>query len=368
MQNTYLSTWQFSCMLFLTLLGNAISLAPAGGAGRDAWIAHLLGSLVGLFLIYAMLRIQKAFPGESIVKISEICLGKWVGKIFSLMFILLLFYAVALYLFDLCILLRTIFPFLTDFVLRPLLILTAAYGIYKGTTVVGRLSELAVPVILLFIFASFAIISSAANLNFLQPVLSDWRKLAGGAINAAGWPYARIAVMVFFLPFVTDLKEKSHLIYIWYYIGVIIFLTRAILILAVIGPEYVLLARFPLYAAIRSVALADFQRVELFFTLLWLVSGFIIVLVNYFAIILALKDSLNLPRIRPIILPVGLFLVVISLFMYTSDIEYFPIQSRIASYLYLLGNLFYLTIILAALKLGRQTQHKTGDVSPFYHK
>lgn len=357
MENSSLSERQLAFLLFMSLMGNALILSPISGSGRDAWLANLLASVVGLYLLFAIISIQKSFPGKSIIKISEICLGKLAGKILSLIFITMIFYSVIIYLFDVCILLRTIFPFLTCSLLRPLVVITIAYCIYKGSTAMGRLADLLAPITLLFIIGSLLIISTEAYFSDLVPIAVDWRMLAGGTLDGAGWPYSVITVLALFLPFKSDPGGKHRLLYIWFLVGVVIFTVRNILVLAVLGPEYILIARFPLYASLRFVAFADFQRVELFFFVLWFVSGFMVLLINYMAAVLAVKEYFNLADFKSITLPIGFFLTVISLYMYSSDMEFYTLAGITTPFLNLIINLLYPTILLLAIKIrGRSLQ------------
>ncbi|HHV16841.1 MAG TPA: GerAB/ArcD/ProY family transporter [Gelria sp.] len=355
MAESSLSERQLAFMLFMSLMGNALILAPISGSGRDAWISSLLAAVIGLYLLFAIISIQKAFPGQSIIKISEICLGKLAGKTLNLIFITMIFYSIIIYLFDTCILIRTIFPFLTCNILRSLIIISTAYCIYRGVNAVGRLADLLAPLTLLFIVGSLLVISTVADFSRLQPIVTNWRMLVGGTLDGAGWPYSVITILALFLPFRSDTGERNRLLYIWFFAGVIIFTIRNILVLSILGPEYVLLTRFPLYASLRFVAFADFQRVELFFFILWFVSGFMVLLINYTAGVLAVKEFFKLPNFKSIILPIGFFLVVMSLYMYNSDMEFYTLEGITTPIIKLSINLLYPTIILLAIKIRGQS-------------
>ncbi|MGS0763203.1 GerAB/ArcD/ProY family transporter [Syntrophomonas curvata] len=355
MQSTTLSSRQAAFILFMILVGNALVLAPATAAGRSAWISNLLAALVGLYIIAVIIGVQKAFPGQSIIKTTELCLGKLAGKLLNFIYITAILYATIVYLFDACIIIRTILPFVTCNILRPLMMLAAAYCIYKGVNAVGRLTEVLAPVVLLLVIMSFILMFIVTDFSRLQPVLADWKALLGGVIESAGWPYSSISSLALFLPFVNDLAEKKRPIYICYLAGVSVVALRSLLIMAVLGPEMTILLRFPLYSSLRTLALADFQRVELFFFILWFICGFTVLMINYLAASLALKDYIELPRLNPLVLPLGFFLTVISLYMYNSDMEFYALGSVTTPLISLTVNLLYLTVILIAVKLRKQT-------------
>lgn len=362
MSSTTLSSRQTAFILFMILVGNAL-VAPAAGSGNSSWISNLLAALAGWYVLAVIIGVQKAFPGRSIIQITELCLGKLGGKLLNFIYISAIFYATIVYLFDACVIIRTILPFITCYLLRPLIMLAAAYCIYKGVNTVGRLTEILVPIALLLAGLSFILIFIIADFSRLQPVWADWKALLGGIIESAGWPYSSISCLAMLLPFVTDLAAKKKTIYIWYLAGVSVVALRSFLVIAVLGPEMTILLQFPLYASLRMLTLADFQRVELFFFLLWFTGGFVVLMINYLAASLALKDYIGLPRLNPLVLPLGFFLTVISLYMYSSDMEFYALGSVTTPLISLTLNLLYLTIVGAVVKLRKQHAGKPSILS-----
>jgi len=363
MNRTVLSSRQAAFILFMTLVGNALVLAPAIGSGRSSWLSNLLAALIGLYIIAAALAMQRAFPGQSIIKIAELCMGKLAGKLLNSIFLVIICYSTIIYLFNACIIIRIVLPFATCILLRPLVMLAAAYCIYKGVNAVGRLTEILVPIALILITISFALMLIVADFSRLLPVLADWKAILGGAVDGAGWPYSGISILALFLPYVNNLGKNSRIIYVWYLIGVLIVSLRSLLVVAVLGPEVVTLLRFPIYASLRTLALADFQRVELFFFILWFISAFTVLMVSYLASTLALKDFVGLPRLKPLVLPLGFFLTVISLYMYSSDMELYSLSAVTTPLLSLFMTVLYLTVVLLAVIFRRQPGHRTVSVA-----
>ncbi len=274
MSSTTLSSRQTAFILFMILVGNAL-VAPAAGSGNSSWISNLLAALAGWYVLAVIIGVQKAFPGRSIIQITELCLGKLGGKLLNFIYISAIFYATIVYLFDACVIIRTILPFITCYLLRPLIMLAAAYCIYKGVNTVGRLTEILVPIALLLAGLSFILIFIIADFSRLQPVWADWKALLGGIIESAGWPYSSISSLAMLLPFCKGFSCKKRKLFtsgIWPEYRLIVL--RSLLIIAVLGPELTILLRFPLYSSLRMLTLADFQRVELFFFLLWFTGGF----------------------------------------------------------------------------------------------
>lgn len=89
MENVKITGRQLRLLVILYVVGGSILFAPATlvtEAKQDAWIASLLSIVVGLLIGLMFTKIFHAYPGLSIVQITEEVLGKWVGKILAILF------------------------------------------------------------------------------------------------------------------------------------------------------------------------------------------------------------------------------------------------------------------------------------------
>lgn len=338
--------------MFLQLLGSALVYVPVANAGRNAWISSILAALVGFYVLAIILRLQLMFPGMSIFKIAELSLGRIPGIILNSIYLWVVWVITLLYLGDLISLLRQLFPLLPAFSLRTIIILTAAYCLYKGVTNIAHLAELVIGFIILFLAVGFLAPLSIAGFSNLLPVLSDWHTMAGAAVYGANWPCAEVAVFALLLPLVNDLPNGFRKIIWWYLAAVVVMTLRTILVLAVLGPELTQASAVPFYLVFRLVEVQNFQRIELFFFALWFTTSFIAVLVYYLGVVLGLKELFGLKNYRSLILPVGLLIVTMSICMIRSDLYYVQVLSANSPFLSLPVNLLYPTIVLLAALIG----------------
>lgn len=348
------STQQVAFLMFLQLLGSALIYVPEAATGRNAWASTLLASLLGLYVLMVIIRLQLLFPGVSIFKLSELSLGPIAGKILNLLYLWVVFFVTILYLYDAVTFLRLIFPLAPYLSLRTLLILAAAYCLYKGVVNVARLAEVVIWFIIFFITVGFLASINLLNLANLLPVLAEWKPALGGVIYGANWPYAEISVFALLLPLVSDLKQKSKVLYAWYGAAVLILFLRTVLVVGVLGPELVGSIRFPLYEVFRLVSVQNFQRIELFFFALWFTTGFIAILVYWQGFLLGVKELLSLHDHRPVILPAGLAVIIMSAYIIPSDVFFFQVESAIVPFHSLPAHLIYPALVGLAAKIGYQ--------------
>ncbi len=353
-QNT-LSSQQLAFLLLIFLLGSALIFIPETNAGRDAWIATILASLSGWYVLYAIISLQNMFPGISIVKLSELSLGKIAGTILNLLLFWAIFTVLLTFVFDLVVFLQVTYSALPNVVLVSIIILTAAYCLYKGVNTIGRLGELFVWLTLFFTLVGFLLAMPLMDFSNLTPVLANWKSLVAGIYYGADWPATELIILAFYLPLVSDLKEKHKNIYWWYFIAIVVLALKNAQILSILGMEKAAILRFPLYEVFRFVTFSDFQRVELFFFILWFIIGFMVIVIYYLGLLLGLKEMLVLNDYKPLILPLGICIVVFNLYMFPSDLEYLATGIRYLPFYSLPVHILYPTIILIAAKLRQKT-------------
>lgn len=363
MQNS-ISSQQLAFLLFYLLLGTSFIYVPESFAGRNAWISTILAALVGFVILAFMLRLQLMFPRISIFKIAELSLGVIPGKLLNGIFLYVVFVVTILSLGDLITMLRMLFPYAPLFSLRTIIILTAAYCLYKGVTNVARLAEVTIAFIILFVTLSFLVPANLVELSNLRPVLSDWRTMVGAIIYGVNWPYAQIAVLVLLLPMVTDLEKGYFKAVTWFIIASVMLTVRTLLVLAVLGPEMTLVNAFPLYQVFRLAEIQTFQRIELFFFALWFTTGFMQLLIYYLGFSIGLQELFGLKSYRSIILPAGLLVVVISIYIISSDMYFLQVLTPASIPHDTPVNLFYPIIVFCAALISYKKVKRKLEPSP----
>ncbi len=342
---------QAAFMIFILILGSAITYMPESTAGRDAWVSTLMAAPLGIYILWLIISIQNMFPGMNMLDISEVVLGKLLGKILNVFYICLLFTVAVFYLYDLAIFLDMLLFDLQRYVTYAILILAAAYCIYKGVNAVARLIELMVGLIPFFLALAFlALVASRSNFSYLLPVLADWRPVLAGSLYAANWPFVQVSILIMYLPFVSDLAEKGRTIYAWYLIGALILVVRSVVTISVLGVKLSNSSRFPFYEAFTLLKWSNFERVELLFFGVIFLSSFLGLLLGYQGLVMGVQKLLVRDDMRYLILPVGLLLVILTTYMFPSDIEIFCREVRVLPFITLPVHIFYPSIIFGAAK------------------
>lgn len=352
MNENLLCSRQAGFLVFFLLLGSAIIYAPEIVAGRDAWLATLLASGIGLYILYALLTVQTLFPGLDIMQISRMTLGNIPGTLLNLFLIWFFFVNAMLYIYDLGLVLKFILPVAQRVSIYSVFILAAAYVLYSGVNTLGRLADLlAVPALMLIMLGFFLLLGCCADFGHVIPLLADWKRTVGACVYGANRPFANVAVLGMFLCFTGDLKTKKNAIYYWYLTGVLVLALRSLILVTTLGQEFAQHARFPLFESFRVIAFSNIQRIELLFFMVWFITGFFAVAIFYQALVAGLSRTLRMNSSKALIIPVGLLLVTFCNYAYASDFTMVSLESPTEPFHLLPIQILYPTIVLVSARL-----------------
>ncbi|MGW8959782.1 GerAB/ArcD/ProY family transporter [Paenibacillus sp. NPDC055715] len=314
---------QFMILTTLFTIGSAVLVIPSGMAfvaKQDAWIAALVGVGAGFFLVWIYNTIATLYPRMTLAEIIETLLGKWLGKTVSLLFIVTLFLSgPASVLYDVGNFLTTqIMPQTPAQSVNILFAVIVVMGAWLGIETFARSAELLFPFFILLYISLVILISPEIKLENVEPVLE-----AGiGPI----WPAALSFISVLFLPHIVLLmifpavnridKARKAFFNGSMFGGLMMALIVALSIL-VLGPDSTARSIFPSYSLAQKISIGSFlQRIEAIMAIMWFISLYFRITIYLYVIVLAIAQIFNLKDYRPLILPLGMILVVMSVVIY----------------------------------------------------
>ncbi len=346
---------QLGILLFIFLLGSALIYVPESLITQDVWVATILASLFGFYLLYVLLTIQKMHPGHNIMQVAELTMGRVVGKFFNLFFLWGLLIATILLLYDIVLLLQIIYPKVSGIVLTTTLVLLSGYSIFKGIDTGARLADLYIWLIMPLLILGFVVAATLFNPMNIPPILVNIKPVTGAALYGANWPFGEMVVIALYLPFVIDLKRNQKKLYFWFGLAALFLILRSFMVLGILGSEYLKVARFPFYEIFRLVMFQDFQRVELFFFALFITVGLGAVLIAYRSLTLGIQTFFGLRGGVSLIFPVGLLIIALMFNSFPSDIKYLATQVNSGFLVTLPIYIIYPTLVLIAAKIKQKT-------------
>ncbi|WP_274652972.1 GerAB/ArcD/ProY family transporter [Paenibacillus humicola] len=270
----YWLNFSFQIGMTLTVLTTTIAKAK-----QDAWLSVLIAGLISIGIAYIVVRASLLHPGQTFVQLSQTILGKWLGRLVVLPYILLWFGMTGT-------VLRYGIEFIHTALFRntplsvlmfTMLLLVAHVGYSGGLRAIAMCSELMGPLILLTIAVLLLLNTTNIDWRLLQPVLAerDMKSMALSVlapISLMGEVMAMLGITAF-----AAKPAKVMASIMWSMISVVLLISiTVVMIIVTFGP--VLSARmwFAFYDMVRLISIGEFiQNVDVFMLIIWMSSVFI---------------------------------------------------------------------------------------------
>ncbi|SFM13488.1 spore germination protein KB [Gracilibacillus orientalis] len=255
-------------LIFLFEAGSSIVIGVGFDAKQDAWLAILLALLGGIILFTVYRFLFQQYPNHLFTEYLEEILGKTVGKVVAIVYILYFFYIAGRVLRDFGdLLITTALDQTPLIVVNLIIVLLVLYSYYLGIEVIARAGNIffIILIILAFLFFLLVFIDQLPKAENLQPVLEKgWGPVFKTAFPLTlTFPFGEIIVFTMIFPFLNR-KEKLFKIGVaaLTFSGILLMLTVT-LILSVLGPTLSSESTFPLLDTIAKVNIADIiQRLD----------------------------------------------------------------------------------------------------------
>ncbi|GAB3058256.1 GerAB/ArcD/ProY family transporter [Virgibacillus ainsalahensis] len=354
-----ISAMQMALLIYPTIIATAILLVPAitgKYARQDMWISPIWACFAGFLAVFLAIRLNKRFPEQTIIQYGEKIIGKFPGKLIGAVFLLFLIHAEGM-------ILREYGEFVVGnflpttpmaFVIASMT-LVCAFAVRGGLEVLARSAEIIFPVVMiLFILTLLLLLPELEPANLFPVFEKGVTPSLMGAVVPSSW-FLQFFLISFLLPFLNDRKKGMKVSMITVIAVMLTLVIVNLVTLFVFGPLTTSFT-YPFMEAARYISIADFlQHFEAVVMAIWVSGIFIKASIFYYAIVLGTAQWLGLSDYRPIVYPVGILLVGMSMWSATNLQQLEQLLSNIFPFY---GTIFFtiiplLLLIVAAIRKKR---------------
>lgn len=345
------------------ILGTSLILFPGGAAQNNAWLAIIAGLAEGFIFLVIYNALVLMLPGKTLVEINDAILGPYLGKIFSLAYLLYFFYVGS-----------GVLRIYTEFfkitmvttplaIMMAMAILLTASAVRNGIEVMARCSQILVPIVIAVSALDFMLLSKDFDLGNLLPIMDiPVKKFILASHSAAVLPFGEAVVFLMILAFVSKPAQAGQAMTKAFLLGAAVLFFSSIRIICVLGPV-ANITIFPAFSAVRLINIADvLTRVEIIAASSIFCLGFLKFAVLYYATVIGASQMLKMRTYRPLVLPIGALLGIASLLRYDSYIFnvldetlFFPFYSMLFVFL-----LPLITLVVAKIR-GKKYLQEVND-------
>lgn len=372
-ENGTLSARQFMMVVFLYIIGSTILIVPAGLAAeakQDAWIPATMGVGIGVLVIWLYTTVGSFRPDLNFIDLNVQLLGKWLGRTVSLLIIATALISSADVLYYLGDFMATqMTPETPVAAIHILFFMIVMMGVRLGIETLARTAEILVPwFIMLFCFLVIFVVPELKVEN-IQPMFETGAKpISRGILSFLSISYLPLVYMLMIFPYVKNLKEARKAFFAGSFLGGLVLVVIIALSILVLDPDLSARQRFPSYVLARKINIGNFlQRVEAIVAAMWYISLYFRIAFYFFVAVTGIAQICQLKDYRPLVLPLGMITIVLSLIVFPSVTYQQTWDTKIWTPYIILVGFFYplLLAVMAAIRKKRRTgtaehQHVSG--------
>lgn len=365
---------QFTALVFHFTIGSSILITPYGladAAKQNAWLAALVGAMIGLCLVCLYNTLGGMHPQLNLAEYSEHILGKWLGKAAALMFFSFALLLAALVLRNLGDFITTeMMPETPIGAIHALMLLVVVMAIRSDLESLGRAAEIFFFLVTGIFILVVTLIVPHASLENMKPILGEGIKpIIRGSLSFIGTPFLELILFMMLFPYVNrpGTAKKSFLI------GTALagFWLSLATLMSVLGLSAVItqLMVYPTYYVVKKINVADFiQRVEAGLAVLWFVSIFFKLSICFYAANRILANILNLKRYRPLAVPLAMLVYLLSLIVFPNIAYFREFATKIGPFYTATFGLLLPLILLVVGLIRKQNDRKAPERRPFVRR
>ncbi|MDF2650911.1 MAG: spore germination protein, partial [Paenibacillus sp.] len=150
---------QLFLMMLAFEIGSAVIFALGAEAKQDAWIAVLIGMVLGFILISVYTKLSGYYPNESLIQIIQKISGRYIGYPLSITYIIYFISQAARISRDFSdLMISTILVGTPEFFILASFVAVIIYTLRGGFEVFGRMAEMVVPGVLIISLSTWIIV------------------------------------------------------------------------------------------------------------------------------------------------------------------------------------------------------------------
>jgi len=259
-----ISAGQLAILYVSYMIGSSIINIPnpmIHFAGNMAWLSFTVSALMGMLLLSLVLYLFRCYPDDEYTACLNRVFGRWIAGVFIVLLILMLFLMLAYIILDIGnFFTNTMMVETPMYVFNTLTIVVAAYTVYAGIEVMGRMFFLLMGSMMLAVVVIVFLAVPLTRTETLLPLFTEGIKpVLHGIYFSFGFPFGELFLFSVILPFVRkdSRRDAGKWLYAMTALSWLLLLTVVIITLMTLGP----LAgdrKFSLFAVARLIKVGNF--------------------------------------------------------------------------------------------------------------
>lgn len=332
MNKEVISDNQGIALIVFIIIADKIIFAVAAKAQADFWMAIILAIIISTPILLIFARLNVLFPDKNLFDITEYIFGKFLGKLFNLLFVFYVSYNALVILDSFANFVNTVSLPETPIIIPTIgFMFICAWAVKEGIEVMGRCS------ILFLLFGSTMMLSIVLLLipqmdkSNIYPVFYNGIKpILNGALKTVGFPFTETIMFTMIFSASKSKNSPNKIYLLGLIIGGLTILIFALAEVLVLGVDIYLMAYFPAHTVSSILKASEsIQRFEIIPSTGFLLAGFTKLSICLLAISKGFSKIFHFNEYRFLVTPITLLITCISIIFTDSMMSLFTWANEI---------------------------------------
>lgn len=295
----------------------------SGITKQNTWIVLLIGFVIILALLYVYISLSDKFPKKNLIEINDLVYGRYFGKVISILYVFYFWFIVS-----------TNFRFIADFFSTYLfteidikvfiiaISVLAIYTVKKGLEVIARSGSIITTLAVIINITVTILVIKDIDLSNLLPIFKiNLKQLVQGVNLMVSIPFGEIIVFLMIFPYVNNRNQIKKSAFSGLIVGSITFLIIVLRNVSVLGNIYTVQV-LPIYQVAKLINIGQIiTRMEILIAAIYLFNVFLKICIFLYAAVLSVAQVFNLKSYKPLVIPMVIINIVLSIIMFSSDVD-----------------------------------------------
>ncbi|HYE81142.1 MAG TPA: GerAB/ArcD/ProY family transporter [Clostridia bacterium] len=338
----------------------------AAQAAQAGWVSPAVSTVLFIPLILIIDSLLKKYEGQSMSGIITSIMGKYLGKLVLVIYLLWGVWLSAMYTrYYVDRLTSSIYPNISNNVLIILTLIPIAYMLRSGFTVIARMSEILLPFIgTMLVMLSIFLLGRIRTDNVLPIYFNDIMPIVKASFGSSS-VLAYLFLLFFLSDKVVNLKSFKKFGYITTYVNISSMILVIFITIGVLGSSVAQRSPMPVLSTVKQVSLMDtIENIEAIIIAIWIFADFTLISTLFVVTLNLIKSIFKLSDTKPLINIYAILIYFLSLGICSNKFELEESANKLLVPLNIVLGYGFPIILFVLSKLKKGSKSSTKQTSP----
>lgn len=330
-------------------------------AQQDGLLSVVISMIYSVFAAYLFSQLTVIYPGMSIMEMLDAAFGKWLGKLFQIVLLIILFFGGPAPLF------YDVSSFTSLYILptTPDTAISLVFGIIviaalrSGLRTIAISAELLYPIYLGIIIFMMITLTKEFDITNLHPLFdSHPYKVSQGVLVYSAFSVFPLISFLMIYPNMVEKPERAFYCFCrGMLLGSLILFALTLACILVLDIHLTSLLQAPSYMLGKEISVFHtLSRIEVVTALFWYISLFYKLLIYYYAVLAGLKYMFRLTQYKVLILPMTMILCLLAGYFFHNPIQQSDWSKRVFTVMMLIAGFVIPMLLLIVGSMSRRSK------------